>query len=418
MTTPPHSALVLGAGIVGVSVALALQQRGWQVQLVDRGLPGTQTSYGNAGVLARSSLMPFNQPGLWAALPGLLRNRSASLRYRPAYLARNPGWALSFLAHARRRVFEQTTTALDGLITLSMAEHQRLLAQAGALHRLRTNGWLMLYRTPQAWAAAAPARGLYQRFGIATQALDPAALQALEPALAPIFSHALWVQDAWSVDAPGAVVQAYAALLAARGGQIAQADVTELRPQGQDWCACDAQGRRFSARHAVLALGPWSKAFLQRLGLTVPMGLERGYHMHYAPAGGQALARPVYDTGGAYVLSSMAQGLRLSTGVELADLDDAPDHRQLNLAEQAARQATALGPRLDAQPWLGRRPTLPDSRPAIGAAPGRPGLWLAFGHQHIGFNTGPGSAQLLAAMMAGEPPPLPTAPFDPARFVR
>lgn len=423
MSTPdPHSALVVGAGIVGVSVALALQQRSWRVQLIDRETPGTQTSYGNAGVLTRSSLLPFNHPGLWAGLPTLLQNRSTSFRYRPAYLARNAGWALGFLASARPGVFEQTLQALDGLIGLSMAEHERLLAEAGALHRLRRNGWLMLYRSAPAWAAGALARATCQRFGVQTEVLDAAALQALEPALAPIFSRALWVQDAWSVDSPGAVVQAYAALFAARGGQILRSDVAALARQGECWCAADRQGRRFTARHAVLALGPWSKTFLQHLGLSVPLGFERGYHMHYGPApgapSGPVLQRPIVDTGGGYVLSPMAQGLRLSTGVELADLDAPPDLSQLNLAEQAARQALSLGPRLDQQPWLGRRPTLPDSRPAIGPAPGRPGLWLAFGHQHIGLNTGPGSAQLLAAMMTGEPPPLPAAPFDPARFVR
>jgi D-amino-acid dehydrogenase len=147
------------------------------------------------------------------------------------------------------------------------------------------------------------------------------------------------------------------------------------------------------------------------------MAFERGYHMHYRAASGASLARPVYDTGGGYVLSPMEQGLRLSTGVQLADRAAPPNLAQLDLAEQAAREAFPLEGRLGKEAWLGSRPTLPDSRPIIGECPGRPGLWLAFGHQHIGFNTGPGTAALLGSMMAGETCAFDPAPFRPSRFL-
>ena len=160
-----------------------------------------------------------------------------------------------------------------------------------------------------------------------------------------------------------------------------------------------------------------------RMGIRVPMAFERGYHMHYAPgaAAGEGsaarLQRPVYDTGGAYVLSPMEQGLRLSTGVELNDCEAAPNPVQLELAEAAARQALPLGQRLEAAPWMGRRPTLPDCRPIIGAMPGRRNLWLAFGHQHVGFSTGTGTAKLLGALMSGQAAPIDARPFRAERFL-
>ena len=147
------------------------------------------------------------------------------------------------------------------------------------------------------------------------------------------------------------------------------------------------------------------------------MAWERGYHMHYGVPTEKPLQRPIYDTGGAYVLSPMQDGMRLTTGVELAERDAPPNLAQLEMAEKSAGQAFALGPRLDPEPWMGRRPTLPDSRPMIGEAPGHPGLWLAFGHQHIGFTTGPGTAALLAALMLGGPAPINPAPFAPGRFL-
>jgi D-amino-acid dehydrogenase len=437
-----RSVAVLGAGMVGVSCALELQRRGHEVTLFDSAAPGSETSYGNAGVIARSSLIPFNNPELWRALPRLLRNDATSFRYDPSFLARNLRWALGFLSRARRSVFDETTAALDGLIRLSTKEHQRLMAEAGVAHRLRDNGWLFLYRSQAAFDAAQPGRDVYRAFGIDTAALDGRKLAEIEPHLAPIFPRALWVKDASSVDNPGEVVKSYARLFAARGGTVRQARVTGLsrgeaglrgdarvgRPSaaagsshqgGRDgWTIATDAGPSHRADRVVLALGPWSREFMKRtLGVSVPMAFERGYHMHYGARPGALLNRPVYDTGGGYVLSPMEHGLRLSTGVQLTSRDAPKNLVQLDLAEGFARQAFALGDRREADAWLGSRPTLPDSRPVIGECPGHPGLWLAFGHQHIGFSTGPGTAAVLGALMDGDRPGIDPAPFRAGRFM-
>jgi D-amino-acid dehydrogenase len=415
-----QSVLVLGAGIVGVSCALELQRRGWDVTLLDRSAPGRETSYGNAGVMARSSLVPFNNPGLWSSLPKLLRNTTAQFRYDPVFVARHFSWALAFLLHARKAVFDETTVALDALIRLSSQGHRRWLAESGVLHRLRTNGWIFLYRSEQAFAGSQLSRDTFDRFGVATQALNPAELSALEPDLQPIFPRALWIKDTDSVDSPGRVVEAYASLFASRGGRIEQALVSGLQRSGTGaaWRIVLSDGATREADRVVVALGPWSKEFLARaLGLGVPMAFERGYHLHYRAARGARLGRPIYDTGGAYVLSPMEQGLRLSTGVQLAARDAPKDPVQLGLAEAAARQAFPLESPLESEPWLGSRPTLPDSRPMIGECPGQPGLWLAFGHQHIGFSTGPGTAEVLGSLMAGEASAIDASPFRPSRFI-
>ncbi|BEP51704.1 MULTISPECIES: NAD(P)/FAD-dependent oxidoreductase [Variovorax] len=415
-----NTVAVLGAGIVGVSCALELQRRGFDVTVFDRTAPGRETSYGNAGVIARSSLMPFNHPGLWSSLPRLLKNSSAGFRYNPLLLAKNLPWALKFLANARAAVFHETTAALDALIRLSTSEHLRLLGEAGAAHRLRTNGWLFLYRSEQGFLGGQLSRDTFKKFGIATQVLDARELAQLEPHLKPLFPRALWIQDTASVDSPGQVVEAYARLFTARGGRIRQASIGGLRrpDAGDAWQVTEDAGTVHEASRVVLALGPWSREFAKKaLGLSVPMAYERGYHMHYGAAGGASLGRPVYDTGGGYVLSPMEQGLRLSTGVQLTDREAPRNLAQLDLAERAAREAFPLEERLDKEAWLGSRPTLPDSRPVIGECPGRPGLWLAFGHQHIGFNTAPGTAALLGAMMAGEACAFDPAPFRPSRFL-
>lgn len=391
---------VLGAGIVGVCCALELQRRGMSVTLVDRQDPGRETSFGNAGVIARSSLMPFNHPGLWAQLPRLLKNDTVQFRYKLNYLARNLGWAARFLLSARPSVFRQTVEALDGLIRLSAPEHLRLLDAAGAAHRLRDTGWIFLYRSEQGWNSGELSRKTFAQYQVPTRVLAPAELAELEPALAPIFHRSLWIQGSYSVDDPHEVVAAYAALFRRSGGAFERMTASGIRREGQRWIVQGTQASEsLEADRLVVALGPWSKALLKTTGIDLPMAFERGYHMHYSGVEGASLTRPVYDTGGGYVLSPMARGLRLTTGVEL-DACEAPARPlQLELAEARAREAFPLDRRLDPEAWLGRRPTLPDSRPMIGEAPRHPGLWLALGHQHIGFSTAPGTARVLGELM-------------------
>ncbi|WP_191575758.1 NAD(P)/FAD-dependent oxidoreductase [Achromobacter insolitus] len=410
--------IVLGAGIVGVCCALELQRRGMSVTLVDRQAPGMETSMGNAGVLARSSLMPFNHPGLWGQLPRLLKNDTVQFRYRWPYLASNLGWAARFLMSARPSVFQETARALDGLIRLSAPQHLKLLDESGARHRLRDTGWIFLYRTAAAWNAGALARRTFAQYDVPTRELNPAKLAEVEPALSPIFHRALWIQGSYSVDDPHEVVAAYAGLFEREGGIFKRMDAAAIRRDANGWTVqATRASESVSADRLVVALGPWSKAMLKTTGIDLPMAFERGYHMHYSGREGARVTRPVYDTGGGYVLSPMARGLRLSTGVELNACEAPARLEQLDLAEQRAREAFPLGDRLDAAAWLGRRPTLPDSRPMIGEAPRHPGLWLALGHQHIGFSTAPGTAKVLAELMLHGAAASRHAAFRPGRFI-
>lgn len=421
MTQARHGqqVVVLGAGMVGVACALSLRQRGLSVTVIDPLGPGAATSYGNAGVLTPSSLMPFNHPRLWSQLPALLRGRNPGFRYDARWLLGQWRWGLSFLAHARGAPFAETTAALDALIRCSGALHRRWMHAAGVVERRRDTGWLTLYRSETGFRAGAFGRETLARFGVRTTVLDAHGLHDLEPELRPIFHKALWVNDASAVDDPGEVVRAYAGWLLTLGGRILSTEAMGMRRDDSGWQISCSDGAQQRADHVVLALGPWSRDFLrQQFGLKLPMGFERGYHRHFKPLSGRALNRPVYDAAAGYVLAPMAQGLRLSTGVELNAQLAAPQWAQLNAAERAAREALRFGPCSAEPDWLGSRPTLPDSRPMIGECPSHPGVWLALGHQHIGFSTGPGTGELLAQLMLGEPTTNDPAPFRPQRFLR
>jgi D-amino-acid dehydrogenase len=178
-----------------------------------------------------------------------------------------------------------------------------------------------------------------------------------------------------------------------------------------------AASGRLAARDVVIALGPWSDQLLRAMGLKLPFFVKRGYHMHYALRGNAGLNRPVLDLEKGYCMAPMTQGLRLTTGAEFAQPGDPPSPAHLKRLEPFARAMFPLGARLDSKPWLGRRPCLPDMRPAIGPFPGKSGLWVNFGHHHLGLTLGPISGRLLAEMMIGEQAVVDPAPFRPERFV-
>jgi len=422
MASDGGTVLVLGAGMVGVCTALALQKRGARVTLVDRKAPGRETSYGNAGVLARSSLIPINNPAMFRALPRMVRNTTTSLRYDPAFMARNAVWVAQFLANARRSRFLATAGALDGLIRLSIGRHLDLLAENALGGHLSDRGWLFLYRGAEGFDAAQGNRAVMADHDVPTEVLDDAALGDLEPGLRRIFARALWIKDSYSIDDPGAVVAGYARAFVAAGGTIRQGDVAAMTETGDRVTVHLSGASDLAADRVAVCLGPWAKGFLENSGYRVRMAFERGYHRHFTGhrdgSNVPHLGRPVYDTGGGYVLSPMRAGLRLSSGVELTGCDAPPDTRQIERAELAAREAVDLGERADDTTWLGRRPTFPDSRPAIGIAPGSRRVALGIGHQHIGFMTGAGTGEMLADILSGRPCAIDAAPFRTERYIR
>lgn len=411
-----RNVIVLGAGMVGVSCALSLQKRGFTVTLLDRRAPGQETSYGNAGVLARSSIVPLNNPGLWSKLTSYLGNSHPALNLDWRRALTQPGWLLRFLWEARPSQAAARIEALDSLTASTVARHRELMAAAGVSHRLRETGTLKLWRGEDGHAAAQAEHDFLKRHGIASEVLDRQGISALEPALKPIFPAGLLTPSNASVDSPGAVTAAYAALFAERGGRVEQAEIRTLERKGDGWQAQTDKGL-YEADLAILALGPWSGDLLAPLGLNSRLDVERGYHRHLRPEAGAALSRPVFDVDGAYFMAPMEQGYRITSGVDLS-LRNAPDnHRQIDQATASAREAFPLE-EVVGETWRGCRPTLPDSLPMIGEAPRHPGLWLAFGNQHIGFSTGPITGEIIASMICGETPPADPKPFAPGRYIR
>ena len=410
-------AIVLGAGIVGVSVALHLVKRGLSVVLVDRGEPGQGTSYGNAGIIEANTLFPAAFPLSLKSLIRIALKRAPEANYHAGFLPQVAPWLLEFRRNSAPERLIATMRVMRPLFGRAIAEHQALMAEAGAGRYLRHTGWLKLYSSDRSFAGTARERALAAELGLPVRVLDVDAARALEPALAPVFRHAVFWEEAASLSNPLAVTRAYAARFAALGGVTVTGDARSLHPVGAKWRVETAQGP-IDAEAAVVTLGPWAPDLLAPLGIKLPLAVKRGYHRHFRPLGNASLARPILDADNGYCLAPMEQGIRITTGAEFAPRDAAPTPVQLDRVLPAARHLFALGDAIEDKPWLGARPCFADSRPVLGRAPGRPGLWLAYGHGHSGLTLGPVTGRLIAEMMTGATPFCDPAPYGAERFAR
>jgi D-amino-acid dehydrogenase len=408
--------LVLGAGMVGVGAALHLQQRGREVILIDRhDRAGEETSHGNAGLIESASVFPYMFPRDLAPILRYALNRSPSVRYAPADLPAFLPWLVRYyLASSPERAMRSAMAELP-LIRRSLIEHEALIAEAGVPDLLRRMGWIKLFRSDATLAAAIRDLERARQYGVEGEVLDQKAIEQREPNLTGTFAGATYFPAPGFVPDPGGLAKAYAALFERKGGRFVVGDARTLEQSGGGWRVNGPQGAMV-AREAVVALGPWSDLIFRPLGYKIPLAVKRGYHLHLAPGGNAVLHHPVLDTDNGFLLAPMNRGIRLTTGVEFARRDAPATPIQVERALPKARALFPLEDAIDAKPWMGARPCLPDMLPVIGKAPRHPGLWFDFGHQHHGLTLGPVTGRLLAEMMTGETPFADPAPFAAERF--
>ena len=409
-------AIVLGAGIVGTSIGLHLAKRGLSVGLLDRRGPGEETSYGNAGVIESNTLFSHPFPGGTDEPSFGLR---PSRRPRPITTCRfcrgSPPGSSPIVPIPRSSGGSSLPSACGRCSPAPFPSTRRCSPKSGAERYLRREGWLKLYRTQAAFETSGREREFAVKHGLSFRILDVSGAQALEPALAPKFRHAVHWPGAASLTNPLAVTRAYAARFASLGGVVLTGDARSLRRAGSGW-RVDAQEGPVDAAEAVIALGPWAPDLLEPLGIRLPLAVKRGYHRHFRPRGNAGVSRPVVDAELGYCVAPMEQGLRLTTGAEFAARDAPPTPVQLDRLMPAARQLFPLGEAVEATAWMGSRPCFADSKPVIGRAPGQAGLWLAYGHAHWGLTLGPVTGRLISELMTGSAPFCDPAPYRAERF--
>ncbi|TGV11421.1 FAD-binding oxidoreductase [Mesorhizobium sp. M8A.F.Ca.ET.173.01.1.1] len=407
--------VILGAGMVGVTTALALQDRGHEVILVDRGQPGGEASYGNAGIVQVEVMEPYTFPRAPLDVLRLALGYGNAVSYNISAL---PSVALPlalYYLNSSPRKYGAISAIYRQLIARSGADHDRLTAEAGAEHLMSRRGYIQMHRTARGLDAdAAQAERYTKDFGVRSRILSNQTLRRQEPYLQMDFAGAVHWQESRSCADPGALVAAYAELFRRRGGSLIEEEVRSLTQPASGWHVHLRSGRRLSAENVVIALGAWSPSVLKPLGVSIPMVRKRGYHRHYKAD--RLPGRPLFDVAASALYCPMTKGLRLTTGAEIARFPSAKTPLQLVRAERMAREAIVFGEAVEPEPWAGWRPCMPDMLPVVGAVPEKSGLWCNFGHGHQGFTLGPTSARIVAELVHGSAEDQVSHAISPRRY--
>jgi glycine/D-amino acid oxidase-like deaminating enzyme len=406
--------IVLGAGVAGLSTALYLQRSGQRVCVIDPLPPAGGTSYGNAGLISKDTAVPIALPGMLRKVPGWLMNREGPLVVRPSYLPRALPWLVRWIAASRMQRVLQISDAMRALHRDSLTCWLELLGKDLYAELIRPVGQVRIWEGGGSESQIELA--IAQRHGIRAEALDADALRQIYPEIAPGISKGLLIPgNAYTVN-PQRLVQTLGELLVGAGGKVTAERAMKIIPNGgaAGFMVMTNVANRTAPR-VVVATGAWTRELLDPLGIRVPLETERGYHA-MMPNPNISLRIPMSVKNRGFGLTSMENGLRAGGTVEIGGLTAAPDERRAKvLVEHAKRIFPTLQCGAPSY-WMGHRPSTPDSLPVLGAAPGQPGLFLAFGHGHFGMTGGPPSARLVSQLINGATPSIDPAPYSCGRF--
>ncbi|MGZ9723573.1 NAD(P)/FAD-dependent oxidoreductase [Rhizobium miluonense] len=407
--------IVIGAGVVGLSAAIAAQSRGLSVVVLDREGPAAGASAGNAGAFAFTDILPLASPGILRKAPKWLLDPLGPLSVPPVYALQIAPWMFRFWRACQPSRVAHSTAAQTSLMDLSKAELEPFLAATDTLSMLRKEGNLQVYESEAEFRASLPSWEVRRNHGIEFRHLKAEEMAAIQPGLASRFVLGTFTPGWYSIADPKLYTLALAAHFRSRGGVIERAEISTLRaiPGGVEVAATD--GKLHQAGKIVLAAGAFSHRIARTLGERIPLETERGYNTTL-PSNAFDLRTQITFGGHGFVVSKLSTGIRVGGAVELGGLALPPNFKRSEAMLQKARTfLTGLNPEGGKQ-WMGFRPSLPDSLPAIGRARATPDVIYAFGHGHLGLTQSAGTARLVADLLMGRAPAIDLTPFSPQRF--
>ena len=406
--------IVIGAGVVGLSAAIAAQARGLSVTVLDREGPAAGASAGNAGAFAFTDILPLASPGILKKAPKWLLDPLGPLSVPPAYAVQIAPWMFRFWRACSASRVAHSTTAQTAIMDLSKAELEPFLAETGTLPMLRKEGNLQVYESEAELKASLPGWKARAEHGIEFRHIGAAEMAEIQPGLAPRFTHGTFTPGWYSIADPKLYTLALADHFRAKGGKIERAEVTALKPV-EGGVELTAGGKTRRADQVVLSAGAFSHQVARTLGERIPLETERGYNTTL-PQDAFDLRTQVTFGGHGFVVTRLSTGIRVGGAVELGGLKLPPNYRR---SEAMLKKAQAFLPGFRSEggvQWMGFRPSLPDSLPAIGRARATGRVVYAFGHGHLGLTQSAGTARLVADLITGQRPAIDISSFSPQRF--
>lgn len=410
---------VIGAGIIGINCALALQQSGHQVTLIDPLGVGEACSKGNAGHFATEQVFPLADASLLPQLPKFLLDPLGPMAIAPRYFLKALPWFLRFVANMTPTKRSKHIKALQALNQKAIECYQAILKQINAEHLLMMKGSLLVFESDSLEHVKKIASN-YQSAGIQLEILNQNQLKAIEPQISERINYAIYFTDVGHTINPYLLCKILAEQAFKLGTALVKAKVTAINTHKLTTEVILEGGKSLKFDQLIIATGAWSRSLLNQLGYKLPLEAERGYHLDLHQS--TSLQRPIVSAERKFIITPMEHGLRLAGTIEFAGLEQKANFQR---AERLYDNAHFLLDNIDKpehrssvihQKWAGFRPSLPDSLPVICKAPAHPSLFFALGHQHLGLTLGAVTGKLINQLVNNQTTEIDIKPYCISRF--
>ena len=408
-----QSVIVIGSGITGVSCAEELRRSGAKVTLIDRVKAGdpSQTSFGNAGILAREGIMPIANPSMLKMIPQILLSPSSPVYLKWSYLAKFSPWALQFIMNGTRPKALPIILALNELIYDTVENHIQLSKNTDAARFIEKGDMTLLYRNRKQFSSDKFANQARRNLGIIWEELSRNELLDRDPHISKLYQFGLAYKNHGWITNPAAYVSSLAKHFQKNGGKILIGEVSKINGNNVELKG----GIILKAENIVLATGAWSKNLTSQLGHNIPLQAERGYHLSLKNASHMP-PNTYLITDKKFGLTPMDGFLRCAGQSEFAPLEMPPNPKAIkNLRKFLFRLYPKLAYETETI-WQGTRPTLPDSLPVIGRSSKNPSVIFAFGGQHLGLTMGPKIGKMVRDIIFEKQSNINMKPYSSDRF--
>ena len=404
---------IVGAGIQGISNALFLQKKGFDVTIFDRDEPGSPAaSYGNAGHFSPYASVPINRPDVLTDVPSMLLSSTGPLALKWNYVPKMIPWFLQFIRNCTTKRMMHTAKNMHQILDLALPAYDELFDEIELEGLVEKKGILYIWNDQSLKSRELEIK-VRNELGVDQQVVTPKEIHDLEPNIKPIYHGGVYYQYGRHARNPKKILLKLYDLFLKKGGKFLKMNIKDINFDDEK-PVIKAETQSFLFDKIVIACGSFSKKLTDNLDEKIPLDTERGYHVHFKDCD-HLLSRPVIFQNRGFGITPMEQGLRVVGTVEFGGLDNPlSKSRVKNLINNAKYMMGDLPEHEDE--WLGFRPTLPDYLPVIGPSKKYKNVFYCFGHHHLGWTLGPISGKIISGMIAEENTNLDLKPYSSLRF--
>ncbi len=404
---------IVGAGIQGISNALFLQKKGFNITIFDRDEPGSPAaSYGNAGHFSPYASVPINRPDVLSDVPAMLLSSTGPLALKWNYVPKMVPWFLKFIRNCTTKKMMHTAKNMHQILDLALPAYDELFDEIELGGLVEKKGILYIWND-QNLKSRVLEINIRNELGVDQREVTPKEIHDLEPNIKPIYHGGVYYQYGRHARNPKKILLKLYDLFLKKGGKFLKMNIKDINFDDEK-PVIKAETQSFLFDKIVIACGSFSKKLTDNLDEKIPLDTERGYHVHFKDCD-HLLSRPVIFQNRGFGITPMEQGLRVVGTVEFGGLDNpVSKSRVKNLINNAKYMMGDLPEHEDE--WLGFRPTLPDYLPVIGPSKKYKNVFYCFGHHHLGWTLGPISGKIISSMIAEENTNLDLKPYSSLRF--